>query len=60
MSEIKPQNLEIVTCKDCKYWNKKQSIASIGLMLWGEQKMHIIQYVQGRIFIVKMAKGENK
>ena len=23
MPEIKPQNLEIVTCKDCKYWNKK-------------------------------------
>ena len=23
MSEIKPQNLEIVTCKDCKYWNKE-------------------------------------
>ena len=38
---------------------KKQSIASIGLMPWGEQKMHIIQYIQGRTFIVKM-QGENK
>ena len=26
MSEIKPQNLEIVTCKDCKYWNKKTGL----------------------------------
>lgn len=25
----------IVACKDCEYWNKKQSIANIGLMLWG-------------------------
>ena len=23
MSENKPQNLEIVTCKECRYWNKK-------------------------------------
>ena len=26
MSENKPQNLEIVTCKDCKYWNKETEL----------------------------------
>ena len=60
MSEIKPQNLEIVTCKDCKYWNKKTEYCKHWSDAMGRTEDAYYTVHTGADFYCEDAKGENK
>lgn len=52
--------LKLLLARTVNIGTKGKNIASNYLAQWDGQKMNVIKYIQVRISIVQMEKGENK